>query len=38
LPQTLKERFAEILPEKLEQMKALRKYVELPLISHGTRS
>lgn len=27
--QTLKERFAEILPEKLEQMKALRKYVRL---------
>jgi hypothetical protein len=24
--QTLKERFAELLPEKIEQIKALRKY------------
>jgi hypothetical protein len=27
--QTLKERFAEILPEKIEQIKALRKLVNL---------
>jgi hypothetical protein len=29
--QTLKERFAELLPEKIEQIKALRKY-ERPLV------
>jgi hypothetical protein len=26
-PQTLKERFAELLPEKIEQIKTLRKFV-----------
>lgn len=30
LPQTLKERFAELLPEKIEQIKTLRKYVTYP--------
>jgi hypothetical protein len=30
--QTLKERFAELLPEKIEEIKALRKYAFAELI------
>ena len=37
-PQTLKERFAEILPEKVEQIKALRKYVSSPPFGPGNRA
>lgn len=39
-PQTLKERFAELLPEKIEQIKALRKYdsLQLALIYPGVVS
>jgi len=37
-PQTLKERFAEILPEKVEQIKALRKYVSSPPFGPANRA